>query len=184
MKNILLYLAILPVFFISCNTEENTEGEREFAPGELNIGIVETAGITEAWDLVNSFDLFITDAWGHKYLSNLPVDSMDYIVNYLNGRLYINDNFSWKAVKDGNVKIDKETNKISVSCRILNVTIKTQTEWLTDVKELELYEVPVATKVFYLEVPVDYELEWKAIFEHEEIIEWASPNYYYEIIYN
>ena len=77
-----------------------------------------------------------------------------------------------------------ETNKISVSCRILNVTIETQTEWLTDVKELELYEVPVATKVFYLEVPVDYELEWKAIFEHEEIIEWTGPNYYDEIIYN
>ncbi len=64
------------------------------------------------------------------------------------------------------------------------MTIETQTEWLTDVKELELYEVPVATKVFYLEVPVDYELEWKVIFEHEEIIEWAGPNYYYEIIYN
>ena len=184
MRNIIIYSAILLFSLFGCDSEEKVEDEKEFAPGELNIGIVESAEITEAWDLVNSFNLYITDAWGHKYLSDLPVDSIDYIVNYLNNKSYINDSIRWRAVKDGNVKIDRETNKISVSCRMLNLTLEIQTDWLNVVEKLELYEVSTITKVFYLEVPVGHELEWKDTFENEEIIEWASPNYYGEIIYH
>jgi hypothetical protein len=36
-------------------------------------------------------------------------------------------------------------------------------------------------QVFYLNVPFGYELLWKDTFENEEIIRWASPNYYSDI---
>ena len=156
------------------------EGEREFVPGDLSIGIVDSVTINEAWELVNSFDLKITDAWGHKYLSNLPNDSIDYIINYLNKKPYINDG-RWKAVKNGNVYIDRNFNKISVSCRLTDVLPEIQEDWLKVVEVLKLYEVPDKYQSIYLNVPVGYELLWKDTFENEKIIRWASPNYYSEI---
>ena len=187
-RYILYYSVFFLVILFSCENDEQTdnkreterEGEREFVPGDLSIGIVDSVTIQEAWELVNSFDLKITDAWGHKYLSNLPNDSIDYIISYLNKKTYINDG-RWKAVKNGNVYIDRDLNKISVSCRLSDLLPEIQEDWLKVVEVLKLYEVPTNTKVFYLNVPVGYELLWKDTFEDEKIIRWASPNYYSEI---
>ncbi len=187
-RNILYYSVFFLAILFSCENDKEVdnkreveiEGDREFVPGDLSIGIVDSVTITEAWKLVNSFELKITDAWGHKYLSNLPNDSIDYIISYLNKKPYINDG-RWKAVKNGNVYIDRNFNKISVSCRLSDLLPEIQEDWLKVVEELKLYEVPTNTKVFYLNVPVGYELLWKDTFENEKIIEWASPNYYSEI---
>lgn len=187
-RNILYYSVFFLVILFSCENDKKVdnkreaeiERDREFVPGDLSIGIVDSVTIKEAWELVNSFELKITDAWGHKYLSNLPNDSIDYIINYLNKKPYINDG-RWKAVKNGNVYIDRNFNKISVSCRLTDVLPEIQEDWLKVVEVLRLYEVPTNTKVFYLNVPIGYELLWKDTFENERIIRWASPNYYSEI---
>ena len=187
-RYILYYSVFFLVMLFSCENDEKAdnkreaeiEGEREFVPGDLSIGIVDSVTIKEAWELVNSFELKITDAWGHKYLSNLPNDSIDYIISYLNKKPYINDG-RWKAVKNGNVYVDRDFNKISVSCRLSDLLPEIQEDWLKVVEVLKLYEVPTNTKVFYLNVPVGYELLWKDTFEDEKIIRWASPNYYSEI---
>jgi len=187
-RYILYYSVFFLVMLFSCENDEKADnkkeaqlgGEREFVPGDLSIGIVDSVTIKEAWQLVNSFDLKITDAWGHKYLSNLPYDSIDYIISYLNKKPYINYGM-WKAVKNGNVYFDRNFNKISVSCRLSNVLPEIQEDWFKVVEVLKLYEVPTNTKVFYLNVSVGYELLWKDTFEDEKIIRWASPNYYSEI---
>jgi hypothetical protein len=182
-RNILFYSLFFLIMLFSCEhdkkvDDEIEDDEREFVPGDLDIGIVDSVPITEAWKLVNSFNLKISDVWGHKYLSNLPYDSIDYAISYLNKKPYINDSMRWKAVKNGNVYIDKKYNKISVSCRLLNLSLENQNDWLKVVEVLKLYEVSTNTKVFYLNVPVGYELLWKFRFENEEMIRWASPNYY------
>jgi hypothetical protein len=87
----------------------------------------------------------------------------------------------WKAVKNGNVYIDRNFNKISVSCRLSYELPEIREDWLKVVEVLKLYEVPTNTKVFYLNVPVGYELLWRDTFENEKIIRWARPNYYSEI---
>lgn len=187
-RYILFYSVFFLVILFSCENDEKAdnkreveiEGDRKFVPGDLSIGIVDSVTIKEAWELVNSFGLKITDAWGHKYLSNLPNDSIDYIISYLNKKPYINDD-RWKAVKNGNVYIDKDLNKISVSCRLSDLLPEIQEDWLKVIVVLELHEVPTNTKVFYLNVPDGFELLWKDTFEDEKIIRWASPNYYSEI---
>ena len=179
MKNIILLL-ILSLVIISCEKEIDPEViEEEFVPGDLSVGFKESSSLKSAFDLVNSYGLEITDVWSHHYISELPNDSIDYVVKILTEKLYLNDDI-WKVIKDGNVYNHYSTGKITVLCRMLNMDEINQKDWFKTVDELLLVEQP-SVKVFYLKVPVGQEIAWRDKFKSHNIVKWAELNYIIEI---
>ena len=180
MKNIILLL-ILSLVIISCEKEIDPEiiDEEEFVPGDLSVGFKESATLKCSFDLVNSYGIEITDVWSHHYISELPNDSIDYVVKILTEKLYLNDDI-WKVIKDGNVYNHYSTGEITVLCRMLNMDEINQKDWFKTVDELLLVEQP-SVKVFYLKVPIGHEKAWRDEFKGHNIVKWAELNYIYEI---
>ena len=179
MKNIILLL-IFSLFIFSCEKETDPEiNEEEFVPGDLSVGFKETASLKSSFDLINSYGLEITDAWGHYYISELPDDSIDYVVKILTEKLYLNDD-RWKVIKDGNVYNHYSTGEITVLCRMIHMDEISQKDWFRTVNELLLVEQP-SVKVFYLKVPVGQEKAWRDKLKSHDIVKWAELNYIIEI---
>jgi hypothetical protein len=176
-----LFLLILSLIVISCEKEHDGEiiEEEKFVSGDLNVGFKEITSLKSSFDLVNTFGLEITDVWGHHYISDLPNDSIDYVIKILKTKQYLNNDV-WKVIKDGNVYNHYSSGKITVLCRMLNMGETNQKDWYKTVDELKLVEQP-SVKVFYLKVPVGDEKVWRDRFRNQSMVKWAELYYVVEV---
>lgn len=179
MKKLMLLLIIFS-FLPGCEKEQYIiPNEENFVKGDLDVGFKENASLKSSFYLVNKFGLEITQVWGFIYISDLPDDSIDYVINFLKTRQYLN-NGTWIIVKNGNVFNHYSTGKIYVCCTMLNMTETNQTDWYNVVSILKLVEQP-SVKVFYIKVPVGQEKAWRDKFRDQGIVKWAELNSWVKI---
>ena len=166
---------------ISCEKAHDTiiNEDENIDSGNLIIGFNEDASLKSSFDLVNKFGLDITQVSGQHYISNLPNDRIDYVVKILETKQYLN-NGRWRVVKNGNVYNNYRTGKITVLCTMVNMNEINQNDWFNIVEELKLIEQP-SVKVFYLKVPIGYEISWRDKFRDQLIVKWADLNDIVEI---
>lgn len=172
---------ILHTICFGCKDEtiENTEFCERFVGGDVAIGIDQDIKLEESFDLINAYDLYINHIDGICYESNLPSDSIDYVINYLNAKEYINKN-GFKAVKNGSVFLHYQTGLITVCCRLWDMTQPNQQDWIKTKKILSLKEKP-SVKSILLTVPVGQEKKWVMTFKGRSSISYAELNCIVEI---
>ena len=179
MKKIVLLLIIFGSF-LGCEKEQYTvQNEENFVPGDLDVGFKENASLKSSFDLVNKFGLEITQVWGHQYISDLPNDSIDYVIKILKTKQYLNNGI-WNVVKNGNVYNHYSSGKIYVLCTMVDMSEANQNDWFNVASKLKLVEQP-SVKVFYLRVPIGDEKVWRDKFNDQGIVKWAELNNYVEI---
>ena len=171
-----LFILILSLIVFSCKKKiENTIiAQEKFIPGELSVGFKENISLKASFDLVNTYGLEITDVWGQHYISDLPDDSIDYVIKILKAKPYTHNDI-WNVNKNGDVFNHYSTGKITVVGILLNMGETYQKDWYKTVVELKLVEQP-SVKVFYLKVPVGYEKFLRDKFRSHGIVKWAELN--------
>jgi hypothetical protein len=142
--------------------------------------IDEDASIEQSFDLINSYGLQIDAVMGHYYESSLAGDSIQYIVDYLNSKDYINTN-GFRAIEGGSVCIHNQTGTLTVFCNLWDMTIENQEDWIETISILKLTERS-SPRSFVLTVPIGEEKEWVTTFKNIDSIKWAEWNCYAEIV--
>jgi hypothetical protein len=117
---------------------------------------------------------------GHYYESSLAGDSIQYIVDYLNSKDYINTN-GFRAIEGGSVYIHNQTGTLTVFCNLWDMTIENQEDWIETISILKLTERS-SPRSFVLTVPIGEEKEWVTTFKNIDSIKWAEWNCYAEIV--
>ncbi|WP_143436358.1 hypothetical protein [Hymenobacter crusticola] len=165
----MLLLFWLPL--ASCEKDDASPKEdSEYVPGEVLMGVKETATVPQTFALVNSRSLEILAVSIPMYNSNLPADSSGYVERALNAKPYINDK-GWKA----SVIRNTLTGKLTITVRLMNMTLANQQDWLATVQQLQLQEQPTTTS-YQLKVPVGEEKHWVKELQQQSEVRWAELN--------
>lgn len=179
MKNILILFAILGIIS-GCSSDDDGDIV-EFAPGDVIVGIKSGTGIKETFDFINQFDHTVDNIDRLSYTSDLPSDSLQYVLDFLNGKSYTNDGINWFVTG----YLHYQTNQITISPRLFEMhKIENQNDWLKSMKELKLHEkhnAKINSGVINFHVPEGEEKKWISIFKNFKIIEWAELNHINEI---
>jgi len=176
----LLTILFLVFFLYSCKKEHNIETDKEFEKGTLLVGIKDNYEIQKIFDIFNSNSLNIRQINGHVYNSTLPSDSLDFVIDELNKKAYIN-NGAWKAVKNGSVYLHYNTKIITICCSMFNMDENNQNDWIETTKQLKLVEVS-ANKSLNIEVPIGKEMYWLEVLKPNPYIRWVDLNWFDEIV--
>jgi hypothetical protein len=174
MENRYLIGIALCSLFSTCKDEVNEEGRERYETGKVVIGIKEGVDIEESFDLVNQYGFIIDEASGNHYTSSLPSDSLDYVINYLNSKEYINHS-GFKAVKEGSVYLQYQTKVLTVNCILWNMTIENQRDWIQTKSILKLTDKSNYRSMIF-NVPGKQEKMWVLTFKHMEEIRYAELN--------
>jgi len=175
-----LLIVLFLMFLYSCDKEQNIITDKEFEKGTLLVGIKNNYEMQKIFELFNSNNLNIKQINGHIYNSTLPSDSIDFVINELNKKSYIN-NGTWKAVKNSSVYLHYNTMIITICCSLFNMNEKNQNDWIETTKELKLVEVS-ANKSLNIEVPIGKEMYWLEVLKPNPYIRWVDLNWIDEIV--
>jgi len=184
-KYIIVTIFIFLLSLMSCQ-EDTTEFEQddlniEFVPGELLIGIKSNVDIKSVFDLINESNFRVDKINSLTFNSDLPSDSLEYILNQLNSKSYTNDGLNWFTTG----YLHNQTKEIRVFPKLFEMeNTDFQSDWLKSMDELELKQrhhpnLPSGTFLTY--VPEGSELEWQNHFQSKDIIKWCELNYIAQI---
>ena len=180
MKTIRLTLILLLFTLIACEKDSNEEVEK-YVPTDVLVKIKGYYSIDKVFDFINTFDHNVENIHSQVYTSNLPSDSLQYVLDYLNNKPYTNDGNDWFV----NGYLHYQTNIITIFPRLFNIqNTEYQKDWLESMEILELYEQTEGETsgcIIYFHVPTGKEKEWKQEFEEYEFVEWAELNYIIDI---
>lgn len=114
------------------------------------------------------------------YISELPIDSLQYVLGFINEKPYtIDPNHKTTGY------INEKNNKITVFPKLYGMNNKVfQNNWIQTIKELKLYELDdneLGGHNILIHVPKGEEKEWVDKFKNYDIVEWAELNYISEI---
>lgn len=171
---------VLCVFCFSCNDETDNPFCEYYEEGTVLVGINDGLDSETLFDIVNQYNLTIDQVSADKYESGLPSDSLDYVVNYLNSKDYINNN-GFSAVKGGSVYLHYQTNVLTVTCPLWNMTLENQQDWINTKSILKLTDES-RSRSLILSVPIGQEIKWATTLNHTENIRYAELNCYLQII--
>lgn len=161
-------LAIIKiVFFPSAQVGRS----KNFVSGELLVVMRERVSTKDTFDLFNKYNLGI-ETFDGIYKSALGADQIDYIINTINSKPYINPN--WKLTR-GAVFLHYQTKNLNVSVHFENLDRKNQTDWLSTINRLQLTEDNFSMSL-KLNVPVRQEGKYIKILNKEPIIKAAEVN--------
>ena len=172
-KYIIGVLFCMMAFSCDDEADDNPFCER-YEEGTLLIGMRDDVSVQQSFDLFNSYGLHIASMAVPYYESSLPGDSIQYVVQYLNSKEYINSN-GFRAVEGGSVYLHYQTQALTVVCNFWNMTLENQQDWIETTSVLKLTEKPLP-KSFVLTVPVGEEKKWVTTFKNAETIRWAELN--------
>jgi hypothetical protein len=170
--------------FTSCTTpREVSPAKPKYAPTDVLVQTKKTFTIDKVFDFINSYDFEVESITNSFYTSSLPSDSLQYVLNYLNGKPYLNDGSNWTV--DG--YLHYETQVIYVFPRIFNARdLKNQADWLATIKFLKLKEVTdhpvVGGSIIFFHVPEKEERSWAEKFKKLSFVEWAEVNSYSDAV--
>ena len=129
--------------------------------------------INKVFDLINSLDLDVELINYGTYVSNMPSDNLQFILNNLNSKPYIND-----AVWPVYGYLHYLTNQITVFPRLYNMKNKNyQADWLKSMDEYKLVENFISDNSGYViqfRFPEMLDNYWKVKFEEYDFVEWAE----------
>ena len=168
-------LMVFCLIILSCDdgTTDNSFCHR-YEEGRILVGMNENVSIEQSFDLANGYDLGVESVFGHYYESGLPGDSIQYVVDYLNSKDYINSH-GFRAVEGGSVYLHHQTQVLTVLCNLWDMTTERQHDWIETKSILNLTERP-GTKSLVLIVPNGQEKELVTAFEDLEDVKYAGLN--------
>jgi len=175
-----LIFILFSIILLGCN-KNSIENPGEFAPTDVFVKIKGYYTIDKVFDFINTFDHDVENIHSQVYTSNLPSDSLQYVLDYLNDKPYTNDGNAWFV----NGYLHHQTNVITIFPRLFNIKKREyQNDWLESMEILELNEQTEGETsgcIIYFHVPAGEEIEWKNRFEQYEFVEWVELNNYTDI---
>jgi len=176
MKEIIISLLFIGVLS-SCNNNDAVLDTREFVPGEISVGIKSGTSIKETFNFINLFDHRVDNINSLSFTSDLPSDSLQYILNFLNEKKYTNDGKNWFV----SGHLHHKTKQITISPRLFDIdNLDYQNDWIASMQKLKLkedYNIELNSGIIRFNVPIGLELGWKNIFEKHKITDWVELNY-------
>lgn len=181
MNKLHTYLILISTLLtISCSSNDEPQPDYKFVPTDV---IIKTKGyftIDKVFEFINGFDHDVESVYNGVYTSDLPSDSLEYVLNYLNVKPYTNSS-GWNV----GGYLHYQTNQITVFPRLFEIKNKDyQEDWLNTLDTLKLVEktdTEISGYIIYFHVPVGQEKEWVIKFKKLDFVEWAELNYIIEI---
>ena len=138
--------------------------------------------IDKVFDFINSFDHDVKEIQYGHFMSTMPSDNLQYILDCLNTKPYTNDGNGWWTTG----YLHYLTNQIHVFPKLFNMKNKDyQSDWLNSMKDFKLIEnlsYEHSGYVIYFQVSEGTERKWETQFEKYDFVEWVQLNYYVHII--
>lgn len=173
-------ILILALLIISCSSKDEPQPDYKFVPTDV---IIKTKGhftIDKVFEFINGLDHDVESIYSGVYNSDLPSDSLKYVLNHLNSKPYTNSSV-WKV----GGYLHYQTNQITVFPRLFKIKNKDyQDDWLNTMNILKLVEKTndeTSGYIIYFHVPEGQEKEWVAKFKILDFVEWAELNYINDI---
>jgi len=183
MKALRLIPVLLLFTLIGCQKEDidniDKSGEK-FVPTDV---LVKTKGyftIDKVFNWINTLHLDVESINYGIYTSNLPPDSLQYVLDYLNAKPYTHEGV-WHVTG----YLHYQTKEITVFPKLFQMNNKEyQTDWLNSMQKLKLVEYTnseVSGNIIFFHVPKGEEKEWVEKFKKDDFVEWAELNYIVEL---
>jgi|SRR5688572_28642230 len=183
MSKLYFYLILILILSIVSCTDNDLQPDYKFVPTDV---IIKTKGyftIDKVFEFINEFGHDVEYVHNGIYNSDLPSDSLEYVLNYINSKPYTNSD-GWHA----SGYVHYLTNRITVFPRLFDIKNSGyQEDWLHTMDVLKLIEktdAEVSGYVIYFHVPEGHEKEWVEKFKKYDFVEWAELNYILEVELN
>lgn len=141
MKAFRLTLIILTLSLFSCEKEKIEDidnSDEKYVPTDVLVKIKGYHTIDKVFDFINSFDHEVENIHSQTYLSDLPSDSLQYVLDYLNAKTYTNDGNAWFV----NGYLHYQTKVITIFPRLFDMNNTTyQSDWLESMEILKLKKI-------------------------------------------
>lgn len=165
----------------SCSNDDSETNTEEFVPGEVSVGIKSGTNINEIFNFINQFDHKVEKINGLTFTSNLPSDSLQYILDFLNKKSYTND----KTNRFTTGYLHYQTNVITIFPKLFHMNNGDyQNDWLKSMETLRLKEkhtTDLNSSILLFHVTEGHERVWENRFENYDIVDWAELNYIADI---
>lgn len=175
------FLIVLVGILLSCSREDTTVETQEFVAGEISVGIKSGTDINAIFNFINEFEHKANRISGLTFTSDLPADSLGYVLDYLNKKTYTNHKTN--SLVTG--YIHYETNKITLFPKLFEMDkIAYQNNWHLAMKELKLshtHHIELNSGIIDFYVPIGSEITWKNEFKKHKVVQWATLNYLADI---
>lgn len=179
-KAIQILILILLTTFLSCIKSDNDDSDLEYVATDIILKTKNKYSIGNVFSFINLFNHQVDKITYGTYLSNLPTDSLQYVLDFINQKPYtIDTNHKTTGY------IDSKTHKITIFPKLyeMNDTLF-QNNWLQTLKKLKLYELDddkLGGHNMLIHVPKGEEKEWVNKLKSYDIVEWVELNYISEI---
>jgi len=181
MKKSGLLLLFILCAFTGCNKENPNGDEKNFVPTDVIVGIKSDCTIDKVFGFVNSLDHEFDNIHYQIFASDLPSDSLQYVLDYLNAKGHKNDGTAWSVTGYLNYK----TKVITIFPKFINIRNSDyQNDWLESMKVLKLKDITYLETsgcVILFHVPQGEEKIWVKKFEANDFVDWAELNYIVDI---
>lgn len=181
MKKAVLLLMIIGILS-SCSKNDIEAETREFVPGEVTVGIKSGTGIHTLFHFINQFGLETHNVHSLIFTSELPSDSLQYVLDVLNDKIYTNDGTRWFVTG----YLHYQTQEITIFPRLFGIdNVDFQRDWLQAMHELKLNErhhTELNSGVIHFRVPTGKEIKWRNLFLSSDIVDWSELNYIADIV--
>ena len=147
MKKLKLALFFLFLLFISCAKDNVDNSDDKYKYPDVAVKVKGVYTIDKVFDFINSFDIEVASINSPVYTSDLPSDSLQYVLDYLNAKAYTH-NGNGMLVSG---YLDYKTKVITIFPTLFNMKNTTyQADWLESMKILKLKEDTVSTTAGYM----------------------------------
>jgi hypothetical protein len=126
------------------------------------------------FDFINLFD-FPVDEISGNFVSTMPPNNLQLILDRLNEKAYTHRNDSWLVTG----YLHYQTQQITIFPNLQNMHLaENQADWLQIMQDYQLFEYSGETGgyVITLHVPENTEKEWVEAFKEYDFIQWAELN--------
>ena len=170
MKKLLLIL--LPLIFLVSSCQEHVQ-EEKFAPGSVTVGIAANAEIDSIFNTLNGLNISIREMWGFTYLAPLPADSVNYLINLLNQKPYINTTSGWSATTS-TVYYSSSANAIMITCPLFDMDTINQVDLLSILELQHMEDGHNGYKYMCLKVAEGTEKHWVEELKKYPFVTWSE----------
>jgi hypothetical protein len=179
MNRIFIYSIIL--FFASCTDSEDEFYDLKYEPQSVFVKTKAFVLTPEMFKIINRYDFQVEVADNAFYVTELPGDRLEEILDDLNTRAYVNDGV-WKATG----YLHALNGKIHVFTRLFDIKNKdNQRDWLALMEKYHLKENFIFDHsgfMIHFKVHTGEEKRWVKHFRNLNFVEWAELNYYVPIV--
>jgi hypothetical protein len=177
MKHIIILSFLIAM--TGCQREDVVNPDLKFTPSKIFVKTKGKYKINEVFNFINSFDHDVIHMSALTMTSDLPADSLQYILNYLNNKPYTTDRKDWHV----NGRSHAQTKAITITIsRLFDINNQSyQRDLFESMKILKLKEVTrnsdIGGYVILFYVPAGKEIRSIRKFLKHDIVDWAEPNY-------